>query len=46
MKLLWNGKMIFKSFEKLNLPAVPPPIGTGEQKTGLKVAEVRNKVKR
>lgn len=46
MKLLWNQKMAFKSFEKLNILEVTPPIGIVKQKIGLKVADLRNKVKR
>lgn len=46
MKLLWNHKMAFKTFEKLNISAVAQPTGTVEQKMGLKVADGRNKVKR
>lgn len=43
MKLQRNHKMAFKSFEKLNIPAVTPKPGTVEEKTGLKLADTRNK---
>jgi len=46
MKMAWNHKTAFKCFEKLNMSAVTPPLRTLEQKMGLKVADVRNKVKR
>lgn len=38
--------MAFKFFEKVNIPAVTPPTQIVEQRTGLKVTDVINKVKR